>query len=63
MILTDDNISRSKIIKTSYFVFKLTNICLLIEEYYFCSNNRTLRFKNNMIEYIKTNKYSYQILL
>ena len=34
MILTDDNISQSKIIETSQCVFKSTNIGLLIEKYY-----------------------------
>ena len=42
MILTDGNISQSKIVETSQFVLKLTNIDLLIEKYYFCNNNQTL---------------------
>ena len=61
MILTDNNISQSKVAKTpSKFVFKLTNIGLLIEKYFFCNNNQT--FKNNTIEYAKTNKYFHQII-
>ena len=35
IILTDNNISQSKIVETSQFVFKPTNIGLLIEKYYF----------------------------
>ena len=41
-MMTDDNISQSKIVETSQFVFKPTNIDLLIEKYYFCNNNQTL---------------------
>ena len=61
MILTGGNISQSKIIETFQFVFKSIDIGLLIEKYYFCNNNQT--FKNNMIEYTKTNKYFHQIIL
>ena len=61
MILTDNNISQSKVAKPpSKFVFKLTNIGLLIEKYFFCNNNQT--FKNNTTEYAKTNKYFHQII-
>ena len=35
MILTDGNIFQSKIVEASQFVFKPTNIGLLIEKYYF----------------------------
>ena len=42
MILTNVNISQSKIIETSQFIFKPINIGLLIEKYYFCDNNQTL---------------------
>ena len=42
MILTDDYISQSKIVETSQFIFKPTNIGLLIEKCYFCNNNQTL---------------------
>ena len=42
MILTDGKISLSKIIETSQFVFKPTNIRLLIDKYYFCYNNQIL---------------------
>ena len=61
MISTNDNISLSKIIEISQFVFKPTNIGLLIEKYNF-SNNRPLVLKNNAIEYTKTNKYFHQII-
>ena len=42
MILTDGNISQSKIVETSQFVFKPPNIGLLIEKYYFYDNSQTL---------------------
>ena len=38
MILTNGNISQSKIVETSQFVFKPTNIGLLIEKYDNCNN-------------------------
>ena len=44
MILTNGNISQRKIIETFNFIFKPTNIDLLIEKYYFCNNNLTLSF-------------------
>ena len=40
MILTNGNISSSKIVETSQSVSKLTNIGLLIEKYYFCNLSR-----------------------
>ena len=43
MILTDGNISQSKIVETSQFEFKPKNICLLNEKYYFCDIYKTLR--------------------
>ena len=42
MILNDGNISLSKIVETSQFVFKQINIGLLIEKYYFCNYNQNL---------------------
>ena len=39
MILTDGNISQSKIVEISQFVFKPTNFDLLIEKYYFYNNS------------------------
>ena len=42
MIWTSGNISQSKIIETSQFIFKSTNIGLHIEKYYFFNNNLTL---------------------
>ena len=36
-------ISQSKKVVTSQFVFKPTDIALLIGKYYFCNNNQTLR--------------------
>ena len=38
MILTDGNISQSRIVETFKFVYKTTNIGLLFEKLYFCSN-------------------------
>ena len=32
-----------KIVETSQFVFKPTNIGLFIEKYYFCNSNQTLK--------------------
>ena len=46
MILTDGNISQSKIIETSQFVFKPTNIGLLIEKYYFCNKSLKITWLN-----------------
>ena len=45
MILTDSNISQRKIVETPQFVFKPTNIDLIIEKYYFCDNNQTPSFQ------------------
>ena len=42
MILTDGNIFQSKIIETSQFILRPTNIGLFSEKYYFCNNNQTL---------------------
>ena len=42
MILTGGNISQSKIVETSKFIFKPTNICQVTEKYYFWNNNQTL---------------------
>ena len=39
--MTDGNIPQSQIVETSQFVFKQTNIGLIIEKYYFCNNNQT----------------------
>ena len=44
MILTDGNISQSKILESYQFVFKPRNIDLLIEKYYVCNNNQTRSF-------------------
>ena len=41
MIFTDGTIFQSKIVATSQFLFKPTNIGPLIEKYYFCNNNQT----------------------
>ena len=41
MILTDGNISQSKIVETSKFLFEPINI----EKYYFRYNNQTISFK------------------
>ena len=58
MILTDGNISQSKIVETSKFVFEPTNIGLFIEKYYFCNRNPTF----SLVKYTKTNKYFHQII-
>ena len=44
MILTDGNISQDEIVETSQFVFKATNIGLLVEKYNFCNSNQILSF-------------------
>ena len=61
VILTDDNISQSKIVETSQFVFKPINIGLLIDKYYFFKSLRITRPKPTRI-FIKINKYFHQII-
>ena len=61
MTLTYDNISQSKIAETTQFVFKPTNIGLLIEKYYFAIIIGPQFFWNNKTEHTKTYKYFHLI--
>ena len=53
--MNDGTFSQSKIVKTSQFVFKPTNIGLLFEKYCFRNYYQTLNLK-------KTNKYFHKII-
>ena len=56
------NISQSKIVETSQFVFKPINIDLLLRNSILAIAIGPQVFKNNPIEYTKTNKYFHKII-
>ena len=62
MISIDSDVSQSRVVETSQFAFKITNVCLLLRNTIFAITFRPKVFKNNTIENTKTNKYFHQII-